>query len=166
MKTTYFILALLLVVGTATAQREKRSDRLEQPAQSDTLTIKSDTIVINKGAATPTNGSITCEAKGDAKAILDKALYKGTPFVEGFRIVIFMGNEQGARSEAAATQAGFRKQFPGQSVYLSYENPYFKVIVGAYPTKEEAVLELGHIRKIYPKAFIMHDKIPISQLTL
>lgn len=163
MKTTYFILALLLVVGTATAQRDKRTDRLEQPAQSDTLTIKSDTIATKGDATKSAKGSITCEAKGDAKAILDKALYRGTPFVEGFRIAIFMGNGPGARGEAAATQAGFRKQFPGHSVYLSYENPYFKVIVGAYPTKEEAILELGRIRQIYPKAFVMHDKIPISQ---
>ena len=54
--------------------------------------------------------------------------------------------------------AGFKAQHPGVSVYRDYENPYFKVTVGDYRNKSEALAALQDIRIYFPSAFIVREK--------
>lgn len=81
--------------------------------------------------------------------------------VNGYRIVIFMGNSTSARGEAIACRDNFSELFPDQRVALTYDNPYFKVIVGNCLSQEEAKVLLYKLRSHYPKAFIMRDNISI-----
>ena len=45
------------------------------------------------------------------------------------------------------------------SVYRGYENPYFKVSVGDFRTKEDARKFLNSIKGSYPSGFIVREKI-------
>lgn len=74
----------------------------------------------------------------------------------GFRIQINFGQN---RDEANKTVSDFAAKYPGIPTYLSYQQPYFKVNVGDFRTKLEAVKNLNIIRKDYPGAFVVKDKI-------
>jgi hypothetical protein len=80
----------------------------------------------------------------------------------GYRIQINFGQD---RNEANKVRGDFSAKYPGIPTYMSYQQPYFKVNVGDYRTKLEAVKNLNMVRKNYPGAFVIIDKInpPLSQ---
>ena len=77
----------------------------------------------------------------------------------GYRIRIFFDNKQNARVMSEKVAAGFKAQHPGVSVYRDYENPYFKVTVGDFRTKEDARKFLNSIKGSYPSGFIVRERI-------
>lgn len=74
----------------------------------------------------------------------------------GYRIQIHFGQD---RNAAKQVQNDFSGKFPYFSSYLVYQQPYFKVSVGNYRTKLDAVRCLNQIKKSYPGAFIVKEKI-------
>jgi len=77
--------------------------------------------------------------------------------IKGYRILIYMGSGQDARKEADQARAGFIRLFEDVSSYIRFEYPYFKVYVGDYRTKSDALRFLKQIENIYPDAFIRDD---------
>jgi hypothetical protein len=82
----------------------------------------------------------------------------------GFRIRIFFDNSQNARTRSAAVLDSFKSVFQGIPAYRSYANPYFKVTVGDYRTKAEAMANLAKIKAAFPTAFIVKEKINYPQI--
>lgn len=155
MKRFFAISAMLLFAATTMAQNDtvalSLKERLARPAQKDSLTVINQTINIVEN--------------GDAAPIVDANLKGQTKWVSGYRIVIFMNMTPSARRDAVAAQESFSTLFPNEHTYLFYENPYFKVTVGNCTSQEEALILLGKIRHAFPKAFIMRENIPISELS-
>lgn len=81
-------------------------------------------------------------------------LSRGT--FQGYRIQVHFGSD---RNAAGSAKTDFTLKHPAMPVYLLYQQPYFKVCVGDYRTKLEAVNALNKIKKDYPGAFVMRDKI-------
>ena len=79
--------------------------------------------------------------------------------MDGFRVRIFFDNKQTARTESEQIVEDFTATYPGTAVYRIYENPYFKVTVGDFRTKSEAMRFMRRIRKTYPQAFITREII-------
>ena len=52
----------------------------------------------------------------------------------------------------------FRQKFHDIPVYRSYVNPYFKVTVGDFRSRSEAMQLLETIRRDFPAAFIVKEK--------
>jgi len=77
----------------------------------------------------------------------------------GYRVRIFFDNKQTARNMSERVAGGFKAQHPGISVYREYENPYFKVTVGDFRTKDDARRFLNSIKGAYPSGFIVKEKI-------
>ncbi len=164
MKYIFTILALALAFITSAqdivpqevapqevAPRKSIKERLAAPAQRDSLTTVNETVAITE--------------YGDAATIVEQSLNTTTNGVNGYRIVIFMGNSQTARRDAVTAQENFATLFPQEQSYLTYENPYFKVAVGNCTTQEEAMILLGRLRGTFPKAFIMRENINISEFS-
>ena len=84
--------------------------------------------------------------------------------ITGYRIRIFFDNSQNARKNSASTLDAFLSSFRGIPAYRSYANPYFKVTVGDYRTKAEAMANLANIKKSFPSAFIVKEKINYPQI--
>jgi hypothetical protein len=82
--------------------------------------------------------------------------YKTLP---GFRVRVFFDNSQNARQRALEAEAGFKAQYPDVPTYYTYQNLYFKVAVGDFRTKSEAMRFLHAIIDKYPGAFIIKDFI-------
>ena len=79
--------------------------------------------------------------------------------VSGYRVRIFFDNRQSARRESENTVKIFQQLYPGIPAYRSYVNPYFKVAVGDFRSKSEAMRFLREITGSFPKAFIVREAI-------
>ena len=78
---------------------------------------------------------------------------------EGYRVRIFFDNRQSARTESEAMENRFREAHPDIPAYRSYANPYFKVTVGDFRTKSEAMQLLRNIVAEFPTAFVVKEHI-------
>lgn len=84
--------------------------------------------------------------------------------LSGYRVRIFFDNKQTARNESAEIVKEFSLYSPNTAVYRIYENPYFKVTVGDFRTKSEAVKFMNEIKEKYPQAFIAREAINFPNL--
>lgn len=83
----------------------------------------------------------------------------GSRTMNGYRVRIFFDNRQTARNESEATMKKFKSLFPDVSAYRLYANPYFKVTVGDFRTKSEAMALLARIKGDFPSAFVVKENI-------
>lgn len=79
--------------------------------------------------------------------------------VSGYRIRIFFSNAQNAREASSETVERFATRYPDYPVYRSYVNPNFKVTVGDFHSKSDALRLLSVMRKDFPAAFIVRENI-------
>jgi len=81
------------------------------------------------------------------------------PGVSGYRIRIFSELGTHAREKWDMAKAQFYSRFPDISIYQEYKNPSYKIYVGDYRTKVDALKALEVIKRAYPNAFIVPDRI-------
>lgn len=79
--------------------------------------------------------------------------------IPGYRVRIFFDNKQTARTESENTLKKFNGLFPDVMAYRIYANPYFKVTVGDFRTKSEAMALLTRIKGDFPSAFVVKENI-------
>ena len=79
--------------------------------------------------------------------------------MEGFRVEIFFSADMDALEQAKNKKVEFLSEYPENVVNIKYDAPNFKVRVGDFRTKNEALKLLKKIEKSYPMAFIVPDKI-------
>ena len=77
----------------------------------------------------------------------------------GYRVRIFFDNKQNARSASEAAMGRFQAAYPGHGVYRSFASPYFKVTVGDFRTKSEAMQMMRRIKADFPSAFVVRENI-------
>lgn len=80
------------------------------------------------------------------------------------RISIFFDNSQNARAGAVETLEKFKELFPEIPATMTHENPYFKVSAGFCISNEEALILLNRLRKEFPKAFIVRERVSVDEL--
>ena len=83
------------------------------------------------------------------------------PVVQGYRIQLASGQD---RNNINAAKTKFYSKFPTMRPFITYQQPNFKLRVGAYRTKLEAQRELLEIHKEFGDAFIIRDDIPSKDL--
>ena len=83
----------------------------------------------------------------------------GNRTLSGYRIRIFFDNKQTARVESEETLERFESMFHDVVAYRTYANPYFKVTVGDFRTRSEAMKHLEKIRREFPSAFVVKENI-------
>lgn len=76
----------------------------------------------------------------------------------GYRIRIFFDNSQNARGASSSVLYRFKMLHPDVSAYRTFDNPNFKVTVGDYRTRSEALAALKVIQAEFPSAFIVREK--------
>jgi hypothetical protein len=86
------------------------------------------------------------------------------PKIEGYRIRIYRDNSSNARQRSQDISESFAGLFPDAPVYRSYDNPYFKVSVGDFRTKDDALRLYMHIKRMYPKAYVVQEGINLPAL--
>ncbi|MCF8225701.1 MAG: SPOR domain-containing protein [Bacteroidales bacterium] len=149
----YIILGLFLVLGVAEvyAQSGSRGVRSVDALQSlrekeieGKLTLKLDSLIEDNYN----------------KHLVQSSKKTG---VKGWRIRIFSDNGFGAKENQKRVKANFLSLFPEISTHDRYEGSYYKIYVGDFRTKREALEQLESIRKKFPDAFIVEDNIIIEE---
>lgn len=79
--------------------------------------------------------------------------------LNGYRVRIFFDNKQSARLASEETLKRFESMYHDVVAYRTYANPYFKVTVGDFRTKSEAMALLERIRYEFPSAFVVKENI-------
>ncbi|MCD6013561.1 MAG: hypothetical protein K0Q79_3423 [Flavipsychrobacter sp.] len=84
-----------------------------------------------------------------------RAVYSG----KGFRVQIYNGPD---RDKAIAVKTEFMRMYPGVRTYLTYMSPSFRVKVGDYRNRSDAVGMFKEANSVYNPSMIVPDIITIS----
>ncbi len=86
-------------------------------------------------------------------------LYAADEEIEGWSILVGLNRD---RRKFDQIQSGFRYRFPEFQEYIEwrFENPYYKLIVGAFTDRKSSLPLLHKIRKSYSGAFQVKNTFP------
>ena len=87
--------------------------------------------------------------------------YTSTYQLKGYRVQIYSGNKRQPANQARST---FLRVHPKTKAHLTYIQPHYKVRVGDFRTKIEALKYKNRILKEFPNCFIVSDQIDINEL--
>jgi hypothetical protein len=79
--------------------------------------------------------------------------------IDGFRVEIFFSSDVDAKEKALKKKTEFLSVYPDNVVHIKYVSPNFRVRVGDFRTKNEALKLYKEIKDNYPVAFIVADEI-------
>ena len=77
----------------------------------------------------------------------------------GYRIRVFFDSGQNARNKSEAIARSISAAFPGIGVYRTFESPNYKVSVGDFRTKDEALKVFHSLKATYPTALLLKETI-------
>jgi len=77
--------------------------------------------------------------------------------VEGFRIQLYSGSGPEGKKGALSVKGQFLNNFPGHATDLSFTSPFWRVRVGNYRHKHEALPLLNELRELFPDCYIVKD---------
>ena len=97
----------------------------------------------------------------DKRIDLLKETYQSTFKLKGYRVQIHSGNK---RQPANLAKSTFLRTHPKTKAHLNYEQPYYKVRVGDFKTKLEALKYKNFIIQEFPNSFIVNDEIEVEGL--
>ena len=78
---------------------------------------------------------------------------------DGYRIRVFFSNAQNSRGTSIRAADIVSEKYPGLPVYRTFVQPNFKVTVGDFRTKSEALQLLEMLRRDFPSAFIVREPV-------
>jgi hypothetical protein len=106
-------------------------------------------------------GKITYIEPDGLEALMEKyrAENYASPGIDGYRVQVFSDAGNNAKDRAAAILQEFEVAFPGVPVYLTYQQPNFKVRAGDFRFKAEARKLQKTIQTNFPGSFIVRDFI-------
>lgn len=84
--------------------------------------------------------------------------------ITGYRVRIFFDNSQEARVRSEAVAREFAAEHPDVKVYRSHINPYFKVTVGDFRSRIEAMAFAKTISDKYPSVFLVKESIQYPEI--
>ena len=151
MKKFLIIVILALLPGVMLRAQEYRVDN--GSAQVDS-TLLGRTILSVIGPGVTVNQSRTMQSALDSY-ISNNAAKK----LAGYRIRVYFDNGQNARARSESIARTISGTYPGIGVYRTFESPNFKVTVGDFRTKDEALKIYHALKATYPTALLLKDTI-------
>ncbi|MBP5538102.1 MAG: SPOR domain-containing protein [Bacteroidales bacterium] len=129
---------------------------VRQSAQMDTTLMgKNIFSLLNSGKGTVTVSQPDKIRNGMTKHIEDNKSEK----ISGYRVRIYFDNKQNSRGASEEAQRRFQANHPGIMAYRSFTSPFFKVTVGDFRTRSEAIQLMQQIQGEFPTAFIVKETI-------
>ena len=94
---------------------------------------------------------------------IDRAENSDVPSFQGYRIQIFSGGGRD-REKASSIREDLQKRFPKERVYVKYQAPDFRVRIGNFRNKFEAMHLYKQCVKLYPYCYLVKDQINLVDL--
>lgn len=86
------------------------------------------------------------------------------PLIDGYRIQLKMSSGNAALDELNDIKTKFEEKYPETKSYIIFREPYYRLRVGDFRTRLEAVAFLDRIKRDYPHAWVIKDKIEFPEL--
>ena len=151
MKKLLIIALLALLPGLVLRAQEYRVDNGSSQVDS---TLMGRSIMSVLGSGVTVNQSRTMRSALDSY-VSNNAAKKLT----GYRIRVYFDNGQSARMRSESIARSVSNAFPGIGVYRTFESPNFKVTVGDFRTKDDALKVYHSLKATYPTAIILRETI-------
>ena len=117
------------------------------------------TIVAN---AQQGNVVIKTDPRVDSLITMHVAYNQAYPFIEGFRIQLYKDSGNDALDAAHDIMDKFHEDFPDIPAYLGFQEPYYRVRVGDFRTRLEALEQLEKIKRKFRNVWVIKDYIRFS----
>ena len=132
-----------------------------RPAHAvDTTLAGQDIFRVVKAVTVPSKADVVVNQTPAVEASMRRQVQSNKErTMSGYRVRIFFDNKQTARVESEETLKKFERLYHDVVAYRTYANPYFKVTVGDFRTRSEAVKLLERIRHDFPSAFVVKENI-------
>ncbi len=161
----YFLLITILLVsfaGKVSAQETETvqdTNVIKAPVLDSTF-FKKDIFSILQERGPYSNGITIYQTEALRNAFYNHIALAENKKITGYRIRIFFDNSQSARGKSSGVKANFLASYPDIPAYWTYDEIYYKVTVGDFRTKSEAIFMLKKLQPDFPSAFLV--KMPIN----
>lgn len=148
--------ALVLLAAAAPAQEYKDSLFRKSAVVDSTLAGRDifDLLYNDKG------GRVQVRQSPDLRsAFASHVAANARKEISGWRIRVYYSNVQSARYTSDGIAKTIVRHYPWLGVYRSFERPNFKVAVGDFRTKDEALRLYNELKRQYPEAILIEEKI-------
>ncbi len=121
-----------------------------------------DSTMVGKNIFSVLPDNVRIDQSGAVRSLMANS--SGGREINGYRIRIFFDNSRTARGDSESALYRFKSLNPGVSAYRTFTSPYFKVTVGDFRTKSEALALLQSVRPYFPGAFIVRERFKYPAL--
>ena len=106
------------------------------------------------------SGKVSVTQSETVRAAFEQHLQaNGDRKIPGYRIRIYFDSSQDARSVSDEIAVRFSEMYPEIPVYKSYTSPFFKVTVGDFRSREDALLFSKELSGRFPSTFLVQEAI-------
>ncbi len=132
-----------------------------QPSMQNKDDDNGQTIFESLESTNPNQGKVIIDQSFFIKNLIERHVELNSKFMgaKGYRIQIAFYTGNKGRDEAYKTKSDLVTQYPDYNSYIVFLQPYFKVRIGDFFTKSDALKALEIIKETYPSAFIVEDLI-------
>ena len=148
----FLIIAILALLPCALLRAQEY--RVESGSSQVDSTLMGRSIMSVLGSGVKVNQSPSMRSAFDSY-VSNNASKK----MSGYRIRVYYENGQNARNRSEAISRSISAAYPGMGVYRTFESPNFKVCVGDFRTKDEALKVYHSLKSSYPTAIILKETI-------
>jgi hypothetical protein len=167
MRSTRILAIIIITAVSACFSRSASAQQVEVPEGYELVdsviyrpVATADSTLVGKNIfnVLPDNVNVR-QSQQIANSMKSHVASNGARTISGYRVRIFFDNKQNARTESEAVLKRFNGLYPDVMAYRIYANPYFKVTVGDFRTKSEAMALLARIKGAFSSAFVVKENI-------
>ena len=131
-----------------------------QEYRVDNGSAQVDSTLVGRSVLSVLGSGVTVNQSAAMKSAFDSYVSaNASKRVSGYRIRVYYENNQNARNRSEAIARTISGTYPGIGVYRTFESPNFKVCVGDFRTKDEALKLYHALKSSYPTAIILKETI-------
>jgi len=133
---------------------------------SNLLWAQKDDVFSNVHSYSASGGKIQIFQDANVRVLMNDYVKskKNEKGMNGYRVQIFFGSGHNSRENANNTRNAFVSKYQNIPVHVVFEEPNFKVRVGDFRTKSEALEVLMEVKEDYEGAYIVKDFIEFPEL--
>ena len=147
------LLTLFLVISCGLLHAQELPDSLRAATVDSTLVGKDILTVIG-------TGPMYDYTEGASRSAFNRYVAaNASRTMTGYRIRVFYESSQSARARSESIARSISANYPGVGVYRTFESPNFKVSVGDFRTKDEALKMFNELKSAYPTALLLKETI-------
>jgi len=112
------------------------------------------------------SGSVTIYQDKLVDELIQKQvkLSEAASTTDGYRIQIFSDSGNNSKTKAQTAMDEFLTKHPEVKAYLTFKSPNYKVKIGDFRSRLDAIRYLNQISSEFPNAFIISDLINFPQV--